>query len=194
MTQKIAALNEEDFRELVDRDLRRENTEEEAIALRSPALVDRWYTVLVSMTKSVDGQLSAKRQDFEAHKARLKSQLLRADEELAFARRKHDRAMIAEVEKKARKLREEWAAAQERYSRSRAATLRFKSGLEETLVEARLHRNKTRDRLYDTVVSQERNLLATRVRRYESALHTIAAWDDAESAGVARRALAEEDE
>ena len=193
--KEIAALNEEDFRELVDRDLRRENTEEEALALRSPALVDRWHTVLVSMSKSVDGQLSAKRQDFEAHKARLKSQLLRADEELGLARADHDRDRIADVEKRARKLREEWAAAQERYSRSRAATLRFKSGLEETLVEARLHRDKTRDRLYDTVVSQERNRLATRVRRYESALQTIAAWNgDAEPAGVARRALAEEDE
>lgn len=170
LIEKIAALPDDDFRVLVDRDLRRENTEEEAEALRSPQLVHRWYTVLVAMTKSVDGQLSAKRQDYEAQKARLRGEFVRAEDALAAARARHDKAQIRGAEEQIRQLRREWAQMSERYSRARAATLRFKSGLDETLVEARLFRDQARDALYTTVVAEERNRLAARVRELEAAL------------------------
>jgi hypothetical protein len=190
----ISALDDEDFRDLVDRDLRRKNSQEEADALRSPALVDRWHTVLVAMTKSVDGQLSAKRHDFEAHKQRLKGQLLETDAELAEARRRRDRTAVQKCEEKARGFRAEWAGAAERYAKERAATLRFKSGLDETLVEARLHRDRTRDRLFEHVVTEERNRLATRVRKLETALQEIARWDEPSSEKSEKALAALEDE
>lgn len=191
----ILQMDEDDFRELVDRDLRRKNTEEEAQALRSPALVDRWHSVLVAMSKSVDGQLSAKRQDFEAQKARLKKELLLCDSETAEAREVKDQARLRASAARAQKLREEWAGLTERYSKERASTLRFKSGLDETLVESRLYRDRTRDRLYEHVVTEERNRYAERVRHLESALKQIA-WSEepGSSSDLAKAALGEDDE
>lgn len=191
LTQRIAKLSEDDFRELVDRDLRRDNTEDESQALRSPALVDRWYAILVSMSKSVDGQLAAKREDFEAQKARLRGQFVEIDSDLAEAKIRHDTKGVQQADARTRVLRQEWQSTSEKYSRSRAATLRFKSGLEETLVEARMYRDRVRDRLYDHVVAEERNRLASRVRRLESALQTIVDGPDIWSPGVAREALDE---
>lgn len=170
LLDQIAELNDEDFRDLVDRDLRRENTDAEAAALRSPALVDRWYSVLVGMLKSVDGQLAAKKEDFEAHKARIKAQFVEAEQALAEARIKRDNARIHAAEARNRTLRQEWASITEKYSRSRAATLRFKSGLEETMVEARAIRDKVQNRLYEHVVAQERNHYAERVQTLEKAI------------------------
>lgn len=170
LVKQIAALSEEDFRSLVDRDLRREDTEDEAAALRSPELVHRWFTVLVAMSKSVDGQLAAKRQDFEAQKARLKGEFVHAEGLLAEARHGREPEAIYAAENKIRRLRQEWAQMTERYARSRAATLRFRSGLEETIVEARLFRDQIRDVLYDSVVTEERDRLAARVRELEAVL------------------------
>jgi hypothetical protein len=192
-TEMIMAMDEDDFRDLVDRDLRRKNTAEEAEALRSPALVDRWYTVLVAMGKSVEGQLSAKRQDLDAQKAKLKQQFFELDAQLEEARRRHDKQWVRDTEEKSRKLRSEWASATERFAKERAATLRFKSGLDETLIEAKLYRDKIRDRLYEHVIAEERNRLATRVRHLESALKQIA-WSEDPSANLARTALGEPDE
>lgn len=170
VAEQISAMNEEDFRELVDRDLRREDTQEEAEALRSPALVTRWYTVLVAMSKSVDGQLSAKRQDHDASQARMRKEFVKAEEELADAKSAQDKAAIETARKRQRKLREEWYVAAERYARARAATLRFKSGLDETLVEARLYRDRVTNKLYEAVVTQERNHYASRMRGLEDAI------------------------
>ena len=180
--QIVAALNDEDFRDLVDRDLRRENTDQEAAALRSPALVDRWYNVLVGMTKSVDGQLAAKKQDYDAQKARYRQQFLDADAALAAAR--GDDTQVIQVEQKIRGLQQELASMSERFSRSRAATLRFKSGLEETMVEARAIRNTLRDRLFETVVVEERNRLASKLQSLESAIlaHKLEHLEDASDA------------
>lgn len=175
---KIAALDDEDFRELVDRDLRRENTDAEAAALRAPALVDRWYSVLVGMAKSVDGQLAAKKQDYEAQKARMRGLFVEAENALAEAKIKRDNAAIHNAEARTRTLRQEWQAVTEKYARSRAATLRFKSGLEETMVEARALRNKVRNRLFEHVVADERNHYAERVRTLEQAIAEAAATGD----------------
>jgi chromosome segregation ATPase len=170
LTQKIAALSDDDFRSLVDRDLRREDTQEEAQALRSPDLVHRWYTILVAMSKSVDGQLAAKRYDYEAQKAQLRGQFVSAESALAEAKLHRDTPRVHGAQDRIRELRQDWALMTERYARSRAATLRFKSGLEETLVEARLFRDQIRDVLYESVVTEERNQLARRVRELEDEL------------------------
>jgi hypothetical protein len=173
LAKEIARLPDEDFRALVDRDLRRENTEEEAQALRSPELVHRWYTILVAMSKSVDGQLAAKRQDYEAQKARLRGKFVQEEGVIADAKLQHDASRQLAAEERVRQLREEWALTSERYARSRAATLRFKSGLEETLVEARMFRDQIRDVLYDSVITEERDRLARRVRELEDELEQL---------------------
>src|SRR4051794_39656358 len=81
---RLSALPERQFRQVVDRDLRRREDEGvdefESAALRSPTLVDRWLTALLAASKSVEGQLAAKDCDFEADKAQFGRTILRFEQ------------------------------------------------------------------------------------------------------------------
>lgn len=142
---KIASMSDAEFRALVDRDLRRASTKEEAAGLRDPAVVERWYLTLTAMKKSVEGQLGAKRAEFDGQKARLRQAFVQAEQAQADAKALGDQAGVAKAQNRIRKLREEWASVQERFARPRAATLRFQSGVDETLLEARSLRSRLSD-------------------------------------------------
>lgn len=171
---RLSRLPETQFRQVVDRDLRRREDEErgvrtelnelESAALRSPALVDRWLTALLVASKSVEGQLSARKSDYEATKARL----------LRTIRRLEDKGTAGPLstadEQKLREARDQLSQAKERYAKTRSGTLRFKAGLDEWVIEARGMRDGLRDRLFDTVVTEERNRLAERNRVLECAI------------------------
>lgn len=169
----IASLLEmphETFKNVVDKDLRAPTTDtpegrkrtlkpHEApdwyarhAALRTPTVVDRWYMTLNQIAKSVDGQLAAKTEDFEADRASLRARLLLADE------------------KEAIQIRADMENLRARFSKARAGTLRFKTGVDEAFVEARALRDGARDRLYDSIVAEERNRYATRVAALETAI------------------------
>lgn len=144
--KRLLGLDYEDFREEVNEDVRPHTSERyRRAALRSPELVDRWFAALSQMSKSVDGQLAARTEDYEANKAVFKRQL-------STARTAADRA----------KATSEWASQKESAHRSRAGTLRFKTGVDEALIEARYLRDTVRDSMYDTVVAEERNRYAAR--------------------------------
>lgn len=174
---RMARLPEREFRQIVDRDLRRRENEADEVdadavmlrelesqALRSPALVDRWLTALLAASKSVEGQLSARKMDYDATKSRL----LRTIERLEF-QQSHG-GLNQQEEERLREARDKMREAKERYSKSRSGTLRFKSGLDEWVIEARNLRDSTRDRLYDTVVVHERNRFAARAQLLEEAI------------------------
>jgi hypothetical protein len=171
--KRMAALPERQFRAIVDRDLRRREAEAdgdtpldeiESRALRSAALVDRWLTALLAASKSVEGQLSARKMDYDATKAQLRRQIERLEHKETHG------GLTDQEDAELREARDKMLAAKERYSRSRSGTLRFKSGLDEWIVEARGIRDGFRDRLYDTVVVEERNRLAQRVRVLEDGI------------------------
>lgn len=156
LARNLMGLDHAAFRKEVDSDLRPgdgERWKARHRALRSPTCVDRWFMVLSQMAKSVDGQLAAKADDYEAARAETREQLLAATDavqQMGFRRRLE--SLKAE------------------YSRNRANTLRFKSGLDEALIEARALRDSVRDRLYDSVVAEERNRYAARVTTLEEAI------------------------
>lgn len=150
VARSLMALDYDAFKNEVNADLRPNdetpNQRARHAALRSPMLVDRWFTVLTQMAKSVDGQLAAKTEDYEADKAGIRAKILKE---------KDPRRVNA--------LRAQLEETKAKYARARAGTLRFKCGLDEALIEARALRDSTRDRLYDTVVADERNRYAARI-------------------------------
>ena len=66
--ESLLALSDEDFRSVVD-DAVRNPEDSRATLLRHPDVVARWYFTLVSMKKSVEGQLAAKKAEYAAAKA-----------------------------------------------------------------------------------------------------------------------------
>lgn len=128
-------------------------------ALRSPAVVDRWFTTLSQIAKSVDGQLAAKIEDNQATKAALRAEIIGLEE-----------GGLTEDGKSLKDLQRDLEVLASKYARARAGTLRFKTGLDETLIEARALRDSLRDRLYDTVVADERNRYAARVKVLEEGI------------------------
>lgn len=64
----LMALSDEDFKSVVDDAVRNPDVTR-APLLRHPDVVTRWYFTLVSMKKSVEGQLAAKKAEYAAAKA-----------------------------------------------------------------------------------------------------------------------------
>lgn len=151
-------MDDDRFREVVDRDLRRETPAATSDALRSPKVVDRWLAVLTSMMKNVENTLAFRTQDFEANRAQIQRQLARTDK-----RRRPD-----PNEPTAAQLKDKLLALREAHARSRAKTLRFKAGLEETLIEARYLWDRTHPDL--VLVKAERDAFEQRCNVLERAV------------------------
>jgi hypothetical protein len=151
----VAALGRtgESFKDFVDRDIRGHTTQAEAEALRSPALAERWLTTLTMMQRSIEGQLAAKQEEFQAERARLRRE----------RRRLTDPDQIDRTDDVLDRL-------QENHSRDRAKKLRFKTGLDEALVEARAVVDALRGHKYDSLVADERNYYAEQRRLLEEAI------------------------
>lgn len=161
LADTFASMSRDEFRQLVDREMRGRATDAEAAALRDPRVVNRWYTVLLAMKKSIEGQLAAKRQEFEAQRAQLRQAFAQTEQALADAKLLGDESTKEKAEQRLRKLREEHGALVERNAKGRTGMLRFQSGLEETLVDARRIR---------TEMLGDREQLAERVRLLEAAI------------------------
>lgn len=151
-----APTDDEIFREIVEEDLRRKSTPEQAAMLRSPEVVDRWFSTLLQMTKSVEGQLSARALDWTRTKLQLESN------SSAFERE------------------------QQNYLTWKAGIIRFKTGLDEYLVEARHLRDKLLGRNLENALLDELSVTRARVRTLEEAISqhrdTICSDPDADDA------------
>lgn len=165
MIRRLAAMDDRGFRQEVDADLRRPGRDDDKRlyetrrqALRSPELLDRWNTTLLTMSKSVEGQLASKQEDHEAAKAALRIQMAELE-------RKHDAVKLHEAKQKWEKLKQDYATA-------RGNMLRFKTGLDEWVIEARALRDATRSAMYDSVVAEERNHYAAQVQRLRGAIES----------------------
>lgn len=161
MQDELLGLRDIDFRTEVDADLRRAPREPAEAArhelrrraLRTPELIDRWYTVLMMMSRSVDGQLAALDEDHQAEKADLRMELPPED----------------------RDGNPKWEEPKVAYARARAGKLRFKTGLDEWVIEARHLRDQFRYATYDQivinqVVIEERNHYAGEAQRLRDAV------------------------
>jgi hypothetical protein len=158
----LAGLNDDQFRAVVDADLRRRAPNSGArlrgdliAALRSPEHVTRWHSMLCRMQKSVDGQLGARAADFRAEHARLEADVLRTA----------DLAIREDLRRQQQSLRS-------KYQTARAATVRFKTGLDEATLEARFLRDQAVAATFGGAVMVERDHFASCYRRLRAAVET----------------------
>jgi hypothetical protein len=166
----LAGLNDDQFRAVVDADLRRRAPNSGArlrqdliAALRSPEHVARWHSMLSRMQKSVDGQLGARAADFRAEHARLEADVLRTA----------DLAVREDLRRQQQTLRS-------KYQTARAATVRFKTGLDEATLEARHLRDQAVASTFGGAVMVERDHFASSYRRLCAAVerHRTAVMND----------------
>jgi hypothetical protein len=172
----LAGLSDEEFRAVVEADLRRRAPHggqslrgDLVAALRSAPLVARWQSTLARMQKSVDGQLGAREGDFRAERARLEATGLL----LTQNRRDGDSGEFLsdeEVERRLASLRVRQVTLRAEYERTRASTLRFKTGLDDIALEARYLRERVLEGTFEGAVVAERDRLALRCRRLSAAI------------------------
>lgn len=105
--EHLLNMDDDEFRQAVDQEVRGTLPTEVSLALRDPRLSQRWYLALIQMKKSVESQLGAKRSDLVNMR---ETDNGRWDQELA------------------------------NFHRWRAGAVRFKSGVEERLIEIRRSR------------------------------------------------------
>lgn len=166
----LAGLSDDQFRALVDADLRRRAPhggsrlrEDLIVALRSPEQVARWHSMLCRMQRSVDGQLAARRSDFQAELAGLEARALETTDH-------HARDS----------LRRQQQTLRAKYETTKASTVRFKTGLDEATIEARFLRDQAVAVTYGGAVMVERDHFAKSYRRLCAAVerHRSAVLND----------------
>lgn len=108
----LSTIPDDEFRALLDAAARGRLDEQTLDQLKSAEVVERTYLCLVSMKKSVEGQLAAKRADYIKARSKLRGKPT------------------------------ELAAEAEKYQTWRAGALRFKSGVEEFMMAVRGNREK----------------------------------------------------
>lgn len=139
---ELLSLSDEAFQKLVEIDMRRpDDGEELRAALRDREVIDRTYSTLLTMQKKVEGTLAARRQDMEALRAR------------CLAKGPRGKA--------------EWDQASEKHAAQRAGSLRFKVGLEESLMDVRRLRENHRSVLFENEANAR---LYQRVSALEAAI------------------------
>ena len=136
---------EANFRDIVDQDLRGQpgkEAKEIAEALRSPEVVRRWHSTLLSIQKNVEAQLASKA-------AETRSELL-----------------MLNLDGKAKDAKQTEA----NFERWRAGALRFKSGVEQAIFQARdVIDREFPEANHDRIVS-ERNEALTQVMILKNAI------------------------
>lgn len=152
LTAKLAAMPEVEFRGQIDDDTRGKGSPELAAALRSEALMERWYEALLAMQSSVEGQLAAKGADSRA--------------KVADFRRRLNGSMGKDKDR----LNELLLFEQAQSERWRAGAVRFKSGIEEKLLEARRLLRAHDNPLVTDRTAEERNRALARISVLEDAI------------------------
>jgi hypothetical protein len=152
------------FRAVVDADLRRRVrpaglSEATSRALRSADHVERWHATLASIQHSVQGQITATADEYEAARLAIEGDIKALEGDAGNAGR------ISRLYDEARSLRSE-------YMSKKASRERFLTGLKEYLVEAESLRDQQRTSVYESSVVDERDLLLDRVAVLEQAIGT----------------------
>lgn len=137
--EDLSKADDETFRSVVDIDMKFGG--EFRHLLSDPANASRWYTALIMMSKSVEGQLASRAADLKAKTRSL------SVAETNKARNDHDR----------------W----------RATILRVKTGIDETLAHARSVVESQRNSMYKSIIADERDFLASRVKSLTDAINAF---------------------
>jgi hypothetical protein len=144
--ERLVTMTNEDFRRVVDADIRNQAAPRDYDCLRNhPTATDRWYSTLVGMKKSVENQFSAKESETKAVRADLES---RGD---------HDGSRQVLIE----------------HLKWKSGVTKFKTGLEEKLAEASWRRRQGGSANLAEMLRSERNLLAQRNIVLKNLLMTV---------------------
>lgn len=158
----LPKLTDAEFRLVVDADLRRRVNPagipaRVSDALRNTTNVRRWHAQLVGMSHSVEGQLVAAEDEYQADIGVIEARIAQIQGH------RSNSPQIAQ-------LRAEIAAKRAEHLRKKASRERFKTGVNEHLVMAEQILSAERDEMYESVVTAERDRLARRVRYLERAI------------------------
>lgn len=144
MIQELLNMSDDDFRAIVDQDLRSDKSaSERTTALRDKAIIPRWLSVLQAMLVSIEGQLATGEADFEA--------------------------MQMALQLGSGNVQEQLLSTGQRYYEKRARQLRFKSGVDAMLIQARYLQSRFAPEI--ALVTKERNQLVIRVHELETAIY-----------------------
>lgn len=122
---RMLTLTHEQFYNVVDQDVRARLDPAVSPMLRDPAVIERWYLMLVQMKKNVESQLASAKADWKAALC----EILSAAEDAATDQELSD-------------LRVEQFTKCAAYNEARAKKLRFRSVVEDRLSEARYLRGR----------------------------------------------------
>lgn len=132
-TELLAGVSDRQFRDAVDLDLRRRAPAGVPEALRSPELRERWLTVLTAMHRKTEGTLAGRRQEWLEYVACYGRDLGALINKHRQTRGDERRQIWHQINE----LKAERQTREAEYRRLKAGSIRFKTGLEEWLVEAR---------------------------------------------------------
>lgn len=180
----LLKLTEDQFRAVLDDDLRGVAHAVTHRNLRDVAVIDRTWSTCLRIHRSIEGQFAAKNAEADKVRTDFARQVRELEDEIYTLERDYDvaigdgeeqarrelKAALSEKGAELRTVRRRAAEAGAAHASWRAGAVRFKTGLEEDLVRLRTLRDSYRDRLYDTVVVAERDRLAARVRSLEQAI------------------------
>lgn len=161
-----------DFHTVVEDESKSQVDPDTAQAIRDPTVLRRWYEVLVGLQKSVEGQLAAMGAEGRARTAKFQAKLLQIDGRFTGATLPE---ALKERQSQIRKARQDQAEAEAELERWRTSAIRWKTGNEDRLTEAKfLLRSEGDDFFMDRTV-EERNRAMARVLELEAALRQ---WRD----------------
>lgn len=133
-------LDDAEFRSVVEDDIRRRASAHQSRELRSGPVVPRWWSVLTSISKSVEGTLAARDAELKAEKFKYL--------------RTHGK--------------DAWLRRSEEAQRKRAASLRFYSAVQERILEAKALHEQQCPR--EVRLQEERNRYAAAYARLRDAV------------------------
>lgn len=153
-------LDEKDFYNLVDRDVRGRLDQSLARKLRDPMVNERWYQTLLRMKKTVEGQIAAKSTETKGQRAELEAN------GTITTWRGNDIVNVESFDDPKAKALELYT----QFMAWKSGSVRFKVGVEERFTEVAWRRKRITANLLLSVAQVERNLLADEVIRLRDAI------------------------
>lgn len=168
----LLELDEKDFYNLADRDVRGRLEASIATKLRDPIVNERWYQTLLRMKKTVEGTIAAKTHETKGQRMELESM------GTITSWRGNEIVSVDHFDDPKQKAVEIYT----QFMAWKAGSIRFKVGVEERLTEVAWRRKRITANLLLSVSQIERNLLGEEVMRLREAIATHASQIHADDA------------
>lgn len=153
--QQLLELPDDVFRGLMDEDLhRRDDARDDwtfGPQLRSPTVIRRFYAELLRKSKSVEGQLASLDADFDATKSRLKGKITISRLSVVEALDAGNQEALVSARRKLANQEADLERERSKFKDAQTKKLRFKTGLDMTIIEVRGLIERMDDELNTTI-------------------------------------------